>query len=112
MSRKNLGLAADLTCTQVSHINKGEKMADDPMMALPETDAIGELRKIVEQQKSVIVSLSAQVKGYEQRLNEVEKRAAAIPAAAGVPAAEAAPEENPQDAAYKAVLKEMGIDTE
>lgn len=86
-------------------------MADDPMMALPDTDPIGELRKIVEQQKSVIVSLSNQVKGYEQRLNEVEKRAAAVPAAAAAPAAET-PEENPQDAAYKAVLKEMGINEE
>lgn len=87
-------------------------MADDPMMTLPETDPIGELRKIVEQQKSVIVSLSNQVKSYEQRLNDVEKRAAAVPAAAAAPAAQAQPEENPQDAAYKAVLKEMGIDQE
>lgn len=80
------------------------------MMTVPEADAIGELRKIVEQQKSVIVSLSNQVKGYEQRLNDVEKRAAAVPAAAAAPAQD--PVENPQDAAYKAVLKEMGIDQE
>lgn len=86
----------------------GENMTEN------KTYDLASLAAIVEEQKAVIVSMSAKLNEYGAKLNEYEKlRAAsaapAAPAAAGEKAEVAV---SPQDAAYQAVLKEMGLSKE
>ena len=69
-------------------------------------DPITELRNILKEQQAVIVKQNEAIKSLTTRMNENEKMAAAAPQAA---AAEPE-EEDPQTAAYNAMLKEMGID--
>ena len=70
------------------------------------------LAAVVEEQKAVIVKMSESMKKYEEKLAEYEKlraAAAAPAAAAAAPAAAAQVEISPQDAAYQAVLRDMGL---
>lgn len=68
-------------------------------------DPIAELREMLKEQQAVIVQQNEAIKSLTARMNENEKMAAAAPQAA---AAEQ-PKEDPQTAAYHAMLKEMGI---
>jgi uncharacterized coiled-coil protein SlyX len=70
-------------------------------------DPIAELRNILKEQQAVIVKQNEAIKSLTARMNENEKMAAA---AAAAPAAPEQPKEDPQTAAYHAMLKEMGID--
>ena len=78
-------------------------------MTEKKTYDLASLAAIVEEQKSVIVQMAQTMKGYEAKLAEYEKMrsAAAAPAAAAQEKAET--EVSPQDAAYQAVLKDMGL---
>lgn len=78
---------------------------DDP--ATP--DPIEELRKIVNEQKDVIVKQNESIKKLEMRLNDYDRKTTA---SAGTPKAEEpkTPEPDPQDVAYRAMLREMGIE--
>lgn len=69
-------------------------------------DPIAELRNILKEQQAVIVKQNEAIKALTARMNESEKLAAA----AATPAAAEQPKEDPQTAAYHAMLKEMGID--
>ena len=70
------------------------------------SDALKELREIVVKQSEMIAAQNASIKSLESRLNESEKVAAAAPAKQE---AAAEPEISPQDRAYEALLREMGI---
>ena len=78
---------------------------DDP--ATP--DPIEELRKIVNEQKDVIVKQNESIKKLEMRLNDYDRRTTA---SAGTSKTEEpkTPEPDPQDVAYRAMLREMGIE--
>lgn len=69
-------------------------------------DPIAELRNILKEQQAVIVKQNEAIKALTARMNESEKLAAA----AATPDAAEPPKEDPQTVAYKAMLKEMGID--
>ena len=71
-------------------------------------DPIEELRNILKEQQSVIVKQNEAIKALTARMNENEKIISASPSAK----AEEPPKENPQDIAYRAMLKEMGIKEE
>lgn len=77
-------------------------------MTEKKTYDLASLAAIVEEQKAVIVQMAQSMKGYEAKLAEYEKlrSAAAAPAAAQE---KAETEVSPQDAAYQAVLKDMGL---
>ena len=69
-------------------------------------DALNELKEILVKQNEMIQKQNAAISQLESRLNESEKVAAAAPAKQEQ-AAE--PKPSPQDAAYQAMLREMGI---
>ena len=69
-------------------------------------DALNELKEILVKQNEMIQKQNAAISQLESRLNESEKMAAAAPAKQGQ-AAE--PQPVPQDVAYDAMLREMGI---
>ena len=69
-------------------------------------DALKELREMLVKQNEMIQKQNAAISSLESRLNESEKVAAAAPAKQE---AAAEPEVSPQDAAYAAMLREMGI---
>lgn len=80
-----------------------EKIPEIKVQDVP--DPITELRNILKEQQAVIVKQNEAIKNLTARMNESEKLAAAAPKAAA-----AEPEkEDPQTAAYNAMLKEMGI---
>ena len=68
-------------------------------------DPITELRNMLKEQQAVIVKQNEAIKALTARMNENEKMAAAAPQAAEAEP----PKEDPQTAAYHAMLKEMGI---
>lgn len=70
-------------------------------------DPLAELRSILKEQQAVIVKQNEALKALTARVNESEKLAAAAPHQS---AASEPPKEDPQSAAYKAMLREMGID--
>ena len=74
-------------------------------------DPIEDLRKILNEQQAVIVKQNEAIKALTQRMNEADKLAAAAPAQLAQ-AAPSVPEKSPQDAAYEAMLREMGIKEE
>lgn len=69
-------------------------------------EAFNELKEILVKQNEMIQKQNAAISQLESRLNESEKVAAAAPAKQE---AAAEPEVSPQDAAYAAMLREMGI---
>ena len=81
-----------------------EQVAQDMQIS---PDALKELKEIVIKQNEMIQKQNAAISSLESRLNESEKVAAAAPAAKQEAAAE--PEVSPQDRAYQALLREMGI---
>ena len=86
----------------------GENMTEN------KTYDLASLAAIVEEQKAVIVSMSAKLNEYGAKLNEYEKlrAASAAPAAPAAAGEKAEVPVSPQDAAYQAVLKEMGLSKE
>lgn len=80
-----------------------EQVAQD-MQISPE--AFNELKEILVKQNEMIQKQNAAISQLESRLNESEKVAAAAPAKQEQPAE---PQLSPQDAAYQAMLREMGI---
>lgn len=71
-------------------------------------DPVSDLRNILKEQRAIILKQNEAIKSLTARMNENEKLAAAAPSGA---AAEP-PKEDPQTVAYKAMLKEMGINKE
>lgn len=80
-----------------------EQVAQDMQIS---PDALKELKEIVIKQNEMIQKQNAAISSLESRLNESEKVAAAAPAKQE---AAAEPEVSPQDRAYQALLREMGI---
>lgn len=83
-----------------------EQVAQDMQIS---PDALKELKEIVVKQNEMLQKQNAAISQLESRLNESEKVAAAAPAKQE---AAAEPEVSPQDRAYAALLKEMGIKDE
>lgn len=77
-------------------------------MTEKKTYDLAALAAVVEEQKAVIVQMAQTMKGYEVKLSEYEKLRSASAAPAGQ-AQTAETEVSPQDAAYQAVLKDMGL---
>lgn len=82
-----------------------ETNIDDPVTP----DPIEELRKIVNEQKDVIVKQNESIKKLEMRLNDYDRKTTASAGAAKTEESKI-PEPDPQDVAYRAMLREMGID--
>ena len=75
----------------------------------PVVDPIEDLRKIVNEQRDVILKQNESIKRLESRLNDFDRKATA----SSVPAKSEevkVPEPDPQDVAYRAMLREMGIE--
>lgn len=70
---------------------------------------IAALAATVEEQKAAIVKMSEVIKSYEAKMTDYEKKFAAASAPAPAAAAEKKDEISPQDAAYEAVLKDLGL---
>ncbi len=73
-------------------------------------DPIEELRKLVSEQRDVILKQNDTIKKLESRMNDFDRKTTA---SATVPAQEPVqkvPEPDPQDVAYRAMLREMGIE--
>lgn len=78
-------------------------------MTEKKTYDLASLAAIVEEQKAVIVQMAQTMKGYEAKLTEYEKLRSASAATPAGQAQTAETEISPQDAAYQAVLKDMGL---
>lgn len=78
-------------------------------MTEKKTYDLAALAAVVEEQKAVIVQMAQTMKGYEAKLSEYEKLRSASAAPAAPQGQTAETEVSPQDAAYQAVLKDMGL---
>lgn len=81
---------------------------DDP----PSADPIEDLRKLVNEQRDVILKQNETIKKLESRMNDFDRKSTA---SATAKVAEEkpeikVPEPDPQEVAYRAMLREMGID--
>ena len=79
---------------------------DDP--ASP--DVLEELRKIVNEQKEVIVAQNEAIKKLEGRVNDIDRKTTASGSAKKEEVKPSVPEPDPQEVAYRAMLREMGIE--
>lgn len=73
-------------------------------------DPIEELRKIVNEQRDVIVKQNESIKKLEMRLNDYDRKTTASAGVATKTEETKIPEPDPQDVAYRAMLREMGIE--
>lgn len=73
-------------------------------------DPVQELRNMIKEQQAIILKQNEAIKSLTVRMNESEKLSAAAPAEQVQAAAPV--KEDPQEAAYKAMLKELGIKEE
>lgn len=80
---------------------------ETPQMKTPESEAIGELRRIVEEQKAVLVKQAEQLAELNKRVADSETVRYSAPPNNTPPAV---PKIDPQEAAYIAMLKDMGIE--
>lgn len=72
-------------------------------------DPVSELRKMLKDQEAVIVKQNEAIKELVAWRNDYEKTVAAAPAAQVQADAPKQPEKSPQDLAFEALLKDMGI---
>lgn len=87
-------------------------MTDEEQINIDEPSApsaIEELRKLVNEQRDVILKQNDAIKNLESRINDFDRKSTASKAPAEPPKQEV-PEPDPQDVAYRAMLREMGID--
>ena len=80
---------------------------DDP----PSADPIEDLRKLVNEQRDVILKQNETIKKLESRMNDFDRKstASATKVAEDKPEIKV-PEPDPQEVAYRAMLREMGIE--
>ena len=80
---------------------------DDP----PSADPIEDLRKLVNEQRDVILKQNETIKKLESRMNDFDRKstASATKVAEEKPEIKV-PEPDPQEVAYRAMLREMGIE--
>lgn len=80
---------------------------DEPSVA----DPIEELRKLVSEQRDVILKQNETIKKLESRMNDFDRKstASATKVAEEKPEIKV-PEPDPQEVAYRAMLREMGIE--
>ena len=80
---------------------------DEPSVA----DPIEELRKLVSEQRDVILKQNETIKKLESRMNDFDRKstASATKVAEETPEIKV-PEPDPQEVAYRAMLREMGIE--
>ena len=78
-----------------------------PKMSIDVNQSLEQLQKQLKEQSAVIVKQNEMLKDMQNRMAEFEKVQTAVPAAA--PQEAPAPKESAQDAAYHAMLREMGI---
>lgn len=81
---------------------------DDP----PSVDPIEELRKLVSEQRDVILKQNETIKKLESRMNDFDRKttASATAKVAEEKPEIKVPEPDPQEVAYRAMLREMGIE--
>lgn len=78
---------------------------DEPANA----DPIEELRALVKEQQNVILAQNESIKRLESRVNDFDRKTTASAVKAPVPEPKV-PEPDPQEVAYRAMLREMGIE--
>ena len=77
----------------------------------PSVDPIEELRKLVSEQRDVILKQNETIKKLETRMNDFDRKSTASVAVKAEEKPEVkAPEPDPQEVAYRAMLREMGIE--
>lgn len=79
---------------------------DDPSVA----DPIEELRKIVNEQRDVILKQNESIKNLESRLNDFDRKTTASSVVKKEDKQPEVPKVDPQEVAYRAMLREMGIE--
>ena len=78
---------------------------DEPSVA----DPIEALRKLVNEQRDVILKQNETIKKLESRMNDYDRKTTASTAVKAEEKKPEVPEPDPQDVAYRAMLREMGI---
>ena len=71
---------------------------------------IEELRKLVAEQRDVILKQNESIKKLESRINDFDRKTTASATAPAQEPVQKVPEPDPQDVAYRAMLREMGIE--
>ena len=73
-------------------------------------DPIEELRRLVNEQRDVILKQNESIKKLESRINDFDRKTTASATAPAQEPVQKVPEPDPQDVAYRAMLREMGIE--
>lgn len=77
----------------------------------PSADPIEELRKLVSEQRDVILKQNETIKKLESRMNDFDRKSTATATKVAEEKPEIkVPEPDPQEVAYRAMLREMGIE--
>ena len=85
-------------------------MTDEINIDEPAVDPFEEMRKLINEQKEVILKQNESIKALEQRVNDFDRKTTASKAPASKPEEPKVPQPDPQEVAYRAMLREMGIE--
>ena len=73
-------------------------------------DPIEDVRKVAEELQKVVVAQNETIKRLEAKMNDIDRKTTASSAPAAKKEEPKVPEPDPQEVAYRAMLREMGIE--
>lgn len=73
-------------------------------------DPIEDVRKVAEELQKVVVAQNETIKRLEAKMNDIDRKTTASSAPVAKKEEPKVPEPDPQEVAYRAMLREMGIE--
>ena len=73
-------------------------------------DPIEDVKKVAEELQKVVVAQNETIKRLEAKMNDIDRKTTASSAPSAKKEDPKVPEPDPQEVAYRAMLREMGID--
>ena len=75
-----------------------------------EYDPIEDVKKVAEELQKVVVAQNETIKRLEAKMNDIDRKTTASSATVAKKEEPKVPEPDPQEVAYRAMLREMGIE--
>jgi len=90
-------------------------MTDDQKTDLDGTsgvanDPLEDVRKVAEELQKVVIAQNETIKRLEAKMNDIDRKTTASSASVAKKEEPKVPEPDPQEVAYRAMLREMGIE--